>query len=201
MSTNQHKPTEDEVKDWWRWILSIPADKSPFLGGQNVNESQNRITYCLACTGGLGSRGSQDLNRELDVQGKPPRAILIPVFVAAYTADEVPQTVSVKDPLAYAQRLVNPQNMSANNFSRSLVINKLPTEPFLIENVQFTAEIPNNHVLDQNLPAGSYQFNSSGWWYKIPVEDQEAGGDITIRFGGKNKQENFETDVQYIIKK
>jgi hypothetical protein len=198
MSTDQHKPTVDEVKDWWKWILSIPADRSPFLGGQNVNESQNRITFCLACTGGLGSRGSQDLNRVLDARGKS-KAILIPVFVAAYTADEVPQTVSVKDPLAYAQRLVNPQNMSADNFSKSLVIDNVPKETFLIEDVQFTAEIPNNHVLDQNLPAGTYQFNSSGWWYKIPVEDQD--GYITVRFGWKNKQENFETDVQYIIKK
>ncbi len=151
-------------------------------------------------TGGLGSRGGKDFDRVLDLRDKKKKAIMIPVFVAAYTAEEIPPTVSKRDPLEYARRLVNPQNLSTDNFSKTMIIDGIDKKPFFKDNISFSAEVPDNHVLDVNVPKGTYTFFSSGWWYKIPIEEQHTGSDIIIQFGGKNIDANFETEVKYTIK-
>ena len=101
----------------------------------------------LACTGGLGSRGGQDFDRLLDLRDKKQKPIMIPVFVGAYTAEELPLTAFTKDPLDYARRLVNPQNLSADKFSKTLIIDGMDKEPFFKDNISFSAEVPANHVL------------------------------------------------------
>jgi hypothetical protein len=94
---------------------------------------------------------------------------------------------------------VNPQNFTENGFSKTLTIDGVQKQPILKEGISFTATVPDNHVLDVNVPSGEYEFESSGWWYKIPIEEQEKGKDIKIRFGGKNTEANFETEVEYIV--
>ena len=164
-----------------------------------MSRNQNRISFCLACTGGSGTKGGKDLSRVLNLRGKQKKPILIPVFVEAYTASEIPPTTINKSPLAYAERLVNPQNISENDFSKTLFIDGIQKPPFLKEGISFPADVPDNNVLDVNVPAGRYEFESSGWWYKIPIEEQQEGRDIRIRFGGKNMPENFETEVEYVV--
>jgi hypothetical protein len=86
-----------------------------------------------------------------------------------------------------------------------LSINNSKMTPFLIDDLKFNVELPENSVCDEVLPcvSGGYNFESCGWWYKIPLEElnehKKQGKRIEVEFGGASESGKFATEVKYSI--
>lgn len=184
------KPTDDEVNQWWEWVLSIPSQDSPFLGGKNVDKNQVKPFWCPACTGGLGGKGGIDNNdRIINRGGRKKDNIIIPVFTRATCKEELGPKASDSEAASYSRMKVENANVSVeiNNMYTIVPTTLMLTGPF-------PAHVPAGNVLDEPSlqdKAGDYTFYSAGYWLKIP------SGDYRITFGGSKG--DFVTKVTYVF--
>jgi hypothetical protein len=194
-SENDSKPTNKEIQEWWNWLLSIPHNKSPLLGGTHVSEGQTMSVWCLACTGGKGGIGGIDPHiRKLDATSAQ-KDVLIPVFVAGYTEKEA--GVHGKNAMEAARDFVkDPEEIV-------LEVDGRPVKPHYLEMGPFKVSITANHVCDcheEDLGPGDYtDFYTAGYWLRLPHPKTQKT--YNIKFGGSNmKRNNFKTQVTYEVK-
>jgi hypothetical protein len=184
------KPSDEEINEWWKWVLDIPAKDSPFLGGKNAGMNQIKPFWCLACTGGLGGKGGIDNNdRILHIGGHKKDHVIIPVFTRATCKEELGPGNDDAKAATHSKKGVEKADISVEINDMYKIV---PTT--LLETGPFEAHVPAGNVLDEpslQSKAGDYSFYSAGYWLKIP------SGDYRLTFGGSKG--DFVTKVTYVL--
>jgi hypothetical protein len=78
---------EDHVKNYWKWQLSLPIDKSPFkdeTGEKCASEQINLNSSVFYLSGGGGGTHHRECKMPVD------KGVLIPVLTAEFSDKEVP---------------------------------------------------------------------------------------------------------------
>lgn len=190
MSKQDQPFQEEEIAEWWRYILETPKDENPTLGGQYV-QVQNRPTICLVCT--LG--GIDDKIRKLNLSGDM-LDIIIGVFTSAYSKEEA-NVASEQEVLERARKEVeDPEDLI-------LKINGSPYEPIYAENsTGFEVNAPDNNVMGLS-GQQKYKYFAAGFFSRLKPE----GGKVyEIEFGGTrgkaaaSQYGAFKTNVKYEVR-
>ena len=197
------RPTEGEIKEWWEWLYGIDQKKSPALGGKNVELNQDKSNWCLVCTiAGLRAKKGTDHNRRLDVAGKK-KSILVPVFVASYTDEELkadPGTQNCQNPIHRARDFVMAHNNDARHLT--LEVDGKPVKSFYCQSKSLKSadgldiKPSQENVCGINNVKKNHKFYHAGWWCKLPHPGP--GNAYKVKFGGFNDQ-GFSTKVTYRV--
>jgi hypothetical protein len=151
---------------WWSWMISIPKDKSPNLGNDNLEPNfqlyNNNVIFLSGSYGGFV---------EHSATVPSGKALLFPVINCINSHAEDPEMKSDQDLISWLEHDI------ANVLQRDITINNNPipvqkilTRPFFIEypiNNYFNAEpgltraIAGGYwVFLRPLPAGKYEIRS-----------------------------------------
>ena len=167
---------------YWQWVLSNSRPNNPLVTGR-VNDD---VFLALPCTG-----GGEDCNRILNLSGMDRlKDILIPVYCAEYSTAEIPHLNPTVQNLLQSVRddVTSPIDMEC-------VVDGSQLESHYIETSPFEISVPDNNLLDENPPKGTYLAIAAGYWHKLsPL----AVGRHVVRFGGTGRN-GFHTKVQYTI--
>ena len=172
--------------NWWKWALSVPADKSPLLDttGANCGQGQSGLVFYLA-----GSFSDQPITRNCTVPAG--KHIIFPVVNAAYFAfaeDPAEQKTEayLRSQVEYikdsTELEVEIDGVEVSNVSR-----------FFERSDIFSVTLPDNNVF--GLPAGFKLAPAADAGFYIGIAPL-LGGQHTIHFHGKTP-DGFVQDVTY----
>lgn len=171
---------------WWRWIISIPKDRSPGLGHDDLESNQfqydDNITFLA---------GSFDLGNFIrhDVTVPFGKALFFPLINSINSFAEDPTMKTEEDLIRWSRQDIE------NIRKKELIINGEPISEQLVYSEPFNIEYPPNNVF--KVKPGLTTAISCGYWaFLRPL----ARGDYKIQTSGSCIAGTVKVDVDYHIR-
>jgi hypothetical protein len=189
------KPYSVHAADWWRWMASLPLDRSPLIEDSGVNcaQGQSGLTWYLAGTVGT------TVSRNCTIPSG--RTLIIPVLNTMYGAYSTDPAEWKTD--AYLRSQVDFME-DATDLEVEIDGVAVPNvESYLERSVQFSVTLPANNIFGE--PAGRVLSPAVDSGYYLAVSPL-LPGDHTIHFHGRlpgdpeTAEDDFVVDVTYNLR-
>lgn len=176
----------DWSEEWWKWTLSIPADRNPLLDttGDFCAERQSGNVWFLA-----GTFGETGVVRNCDIPSG--KALFFPIINAECSKVEGDGPAQ-KELRAGAKALIDNVTVKEVIIDDTVLID---LDNYRVGSKLFVFKLPTNNVME--LPAGSSPAVSDGYWIMLkPL----SAGQHEIHVHGEAKISEtftFKTEVTY----